>query len=175
MYGRSSPVRPCASCTVATPSSPSFLMSAASARLMFLTTLDMFVDARVDLPRVALEDLLPPRRIEIRRRVDVAPGVVVVEAGFGIDAADGADHLRSEQDVVDRHDLRQQVDTRLVIHASVEEHVVADHVGERRTLHVLGEPAVPAPVIRDAAAAVRDDHPELREVLEEIRLDELHE
>ena len=112
---------------------------------------------------------------ERRRGVDVALRVVVVLAGLRIDAAHRADHLRSEQDVVHRHDLREQIDARLVVHARVEEDIVADHVGEQRALHVLREAAIPAPVIRHAAAAVRDDHAQGREVLEEIGLDELHE
>src|SRR5687767_6876899 len=37
MYGRSRPDRPCASCTVATPSLPSVSITAASARGMFRT------------------------------------------------------------------------------------------------------------------------------------------
>ena len=98
-----------------------------------------------------------PRRVERGRGVDVALRVVVVLARFRIDAAHGADHLRAEQDVVDRHDLRQQVDAGLMVDAGVEEDVVANHVGEQRPLHVLREAAIAAPVIRHGAAAVRDD------------------
>ena len=74
--------------------------------------------------RVALEDLGACRRGGRPRRVDVALGVVVVVAGLGIDAAHRADHLRGEQDVLDRDHLEQQVDARLVVDAGVEEDVV---------------------------------------------------
>ena len=82
------------------------------------------VEARVDAPGVAFVDLLLLRRRQLRRRLDVALGVVVVVAGLGVDAAHGADHLAGEQDVLDRHHLGQQVDARLVVDAGVEEDVV---------------------------------------------------
>ena len=44
--------------------------------------------------------------------VDVALRVVVVMPGLRIDAAHRADHLRGEQDVVDRDHLQQQLDAR---------------------------------------------------------------
>ena len=58
----------------------------------------------------------------------------------------------------------------LVVDAGVEEDVVADQVGERRPLHVLRQAAIAAPVVRHGAAAVRNDHPQRREVLEQIGL-----
>ena len=69
-----------------------------------------------------------------------------------------------------RHDLEQQLDAGLVIHARVEEHVVQHHVRQQRPLHVLREPAIAAPVIRHRAAAVRNDELQRREILEQIAL-----
>ena len=63
----------------------------------------------------------------------------------------------------------------LVVDAGVEEDVVQDHVREQRPLHVLRQAAIAAPVIGHRAAAVRDDEPQRREILEQVRLDELHE
>ena len=101
--------------------------------------------------------------------LDVALGVVVVMPGLRIDPAHRADHLRGEQDVVQRNDLGQQFLTRQVIDAGVEEHVVQQMLGERRQLHVLRDAAEPPPVIRHRAAAVRDDELQRREVLEQVR------
>src|SRR5512134_620378 len=156
MYGRSSPVRPCASCTVATPCWPSVRITSESARRMLRTIvgfiqLSVFslqssvvsrqlslvsrqlslvschlsvvscifescVDPRVHLADVPFED--PALRAVVYcRGVDVALRIVVVVARLRIDAANGADHLRTEEDVVCRHHLEQQVDARLVVHA----------------------------------------------------------
>ncbi len=71
--------------------------------------------------------------------------------------------------------VRQQVDARLVIHAGIEEHVVANQVGQQRALHVLGQATVAPPVIRHRPAAVRNDHPQPGEIREQIGLQELHE
>ena len=62
-----------------------------------------------------------------------------------------------------------------MIHARIEEHVVPHEIVERRTFHVLREAAVPAPVVRHCPAAVRDDEPQRRKVLEQIGGEELHE
>ena len=137
--------------------------------------LERRIEARVDAPGVALVDLLPSARRQLRRRLDVALGVVVVVAGLGIDAAHGADHLAGEQDVADRHHLGQQVDARLVVDAGVEEDVAEQVVREQRLLQLLREAPVAAPVVGRGAAAVRDDEAQGREVLEQVALNELHE
>jgi hypothetical protein len=95
-------------------------------------------------------------------------------AGLGVDALDGADHLRGEQDVVHRDHLRQQVDARLVVDAGVEEDVVEQVVAQQGLLQLLRQPPVAAPVVGCGAAAVRDDELQRREVLEQVALDELH-
>src|SRR5690348_9618107 len=105
MNGRMSPVRPCASCTVATPISPSAFTTSASARLMFLTivgfiasfaeaglktggyaplrrkpgagSLQSLCNSRVHLAGVAFENLRPVR-VADRRGIHVALGVVVI-------------------------------------------------------------------------------------------------
>src|SRR5947209_3954431 len=57
------------------------------------------VEARIDPPGIALEDLVAVAFAEMPELVDVALGVVVIVPGLGIDSLDGADHLRREQDV----------------------------------------------------------------------------
>jgi hypothetical protein len=102
--------------------------------------------------------------------VDVALGVVEVKPGLGVDAAHRADHLRGEQDVVDRDHLEQQVDARLVIDAGVEEDVLHHVLGQRRPLAACRRAREAAPVIGHRAAAVRDDEAQRREVLEQVDL-----
>src|SRR3989441_7963854 len=220
MYGRINPVRDCASCTVATPSSPSVRTASVSARGIFrmmvgftfftgagapppartyadtsprlctaaarcatparlprwgprcgrrrwCPSFERLVDPWIHLARVALEDLAPVLIAQLQR-IDIPLRVVEVVAGFRIEAADCTDHLRSEQDVVGRHDLQQQLDSRQVVDAGVEEDTVANQVAERRARLVLGEAAVPGPVVRDRTAALRNDEPQRRKILEEI-------
>src|SRR5690606_14694286 len=62
----------------------------------------------------------------------------------------------------------------LVVHAGVEEYVV-HHGFQGRAAHVLGQAAVASPVVRDGAAAVRDDEFQGGKVAEQVGLDELHE
>jgi len=74
---------------------------------MLIVTVPEFqrgVEPRIDAPRVAFVDLVPLPGGE-RAGLDVALGVVVVMAGLGIDPAHRADHLRGEEDVVDRNHL----------------------------------------------------------------------
>ena len=93
------------------------------------------------------------------RALDVAFGVVVVEAAARIDPTHRADHLRTEQDVFDGDHVEQKVDARLVVDAGVEEDVVQQAFFQRRPLHVLRQPAITAPVIGNRPAAVRNDDP----------------
>src|SRR3546814_12214147 len=53
-----------------------------------------------------------------------------------------ADHLGGEQDVFGRYHPGQQVDSRLMVDAGVEEDVVEQQLVQRRALHVLREHAV---------------------------------
>ena len=96
-------------------------------------------------------------------------------AGAGIHAANRAHHFRGEQDVVHRNDLGQQVDARLVVDAGVEVNVVEQELLQRRFFHVLRQTAIASPVIRHRAAAVRNDEFQGREILEDVRCQELHE
>src|SRR5262245_6254258 len=119
---------------VATPKRDSFSTAALSAHtilrltiprsfiaaLILLTPrLQRRVEAREHAPCIALEDLLAILGAQRGRSLDVALGVVVVETGFGIDAADRADHFAGEQHVVDRNHLGEQVNAGLVIDAGV--------------------------------------------------------
>src|SRR6185503_9346755 len=115
MYGRSSPVRPWASWTVATPSWPSVRITSTSARLTLRTIVGFtfapshlrtfapshprpvaplrgqcLVHPRIDLACVALEDLLLCLGRD-RGGVNVAFRVVVIVSRLGIDAAHRAD------------------------------------------------------------------------------------
>ena len=72
-------------------------------------------------------------------------------------------------------DPEQQIDPGLVVDAGVEEHVPHDVLAERRPPEHLRQPAVPAPVVRHGAAAVRHDEPQGRKVAEQITFEPLHE
>src|SRR5215467_6257559 len=132
------------------------------------------VDSRINFARVVFVNL-PPVGFAERHFIDVSLRIVVVVAGGGIDAADSPYHLRSEQDVIDRNDLEQQIDSGLVVDAGVEEHVFAHHLVEWGPLQILCETTIASPVIWDGAAAVRDDESNRRKVLEDVGGDELHE
>jgi hypothetical protein len=71
----------------------------------------------------------------------MSPGVVEGVAGGRVDATHGADHLRSEQDVLHRDHAGQQVDPGLVVHAGVEEDVVQQMLVEQRLLQLLRQAA----------------------------------
>src|SRR6185437_7609048 len=90
----------------------------------------------IDAARVSLEDLRAVRRTQLQS-IQVALRIVVVVTRARIDATYGADHLGTEQYVVDRHDLEQQLDAWKMIHTGIEEHVLEQQFLERRPLHVL--------------------------------------
>jgi hypothetical protein len=117
---------------------------------------------------IAFEDLLPHRHQV--GRFDVALGVVVVVAGFRIDAAHRADHFAGKQHVVHRDHLGQQVDARLVVDAGVKEDVVQQVVFEQRLFHFLRQPAEAAPVVRHRAAAVRNQEAQRGEILKQVEV-----
>jgi hypothetical protein len=81
----------------------------------------------------------------------------------GVVAADRAEHLRREQDVVRFDDRGQQVDAGLVVDAGVEEDVVHQQGLDRRPVLPGRDAREPAPVIGHRAAAVRDDEAQRRE------------
>src|SRR5580698_9087984 len=68
------------------------------------------LQAAEDSTGIALENLPPVGIAQFGRVVDIALGVIKIEAGFWVDALDRADHLRGEQDVVDRHDFGKEID-----------------------------------------------------------------
>src|SRR5687768_16090391 len=132
MYGFSRPTRPIASCTVAEPKRASSSAAARSARTMLrFTTPSSYISLPLGFQRriqawehaarVAFVDHLLLLGRQDRRGLDVALGVVVIEARLRVDAAHGADHFAGEQDVLHRDHLGQQVDARLVVDAGVEE------------------------------------------------------
>src|SRR3979409_1893941 len=99
--------------------------------------LQRVVKAAEHAPRVSLVDLVLVRRAEDSRGVDIAFGVVVRKAGFRVDSAHRADHLAGKQDVVDRDDLGQKVDARLMINAGIEEDILQKMLLEQRLFQLL--------------------------------------
>jgi hypothetical protein len=132
------------------------------------------IQSRIHAAGIAFEDLLP-LGIAQCRRFDVALGVVVVVAGFRVDAAHRADHFAGKQHVVHRDHTGQQVDARLVVDAGVKEDVVQQVVFEQRLFHFLRQPTEAAPVVRHRAAAVRNDKAQRGEISEQVRGQALHE
>jgi acyl-CoA dehydrogenase len=132
------------------------------------------VQARVDASGVPLEDPFPVLGRE-RRPVDVALGVVPREVAVGVAAADRAEHLRREQDVLRLYHGGQQVDAGLVVHAGVEEDVVHQQGLDRRAVLPGRDAEEPAPVVGHRAAAVRDHEAQRREPAEQVARQQLHE
>src|SRR5438093_6860212 len=112
MYGLSKPTRPIASCTVAEPKARKRSAASRSARSMLRYTtpssyiavspsaalcLQCGIQPREHAASVALVDEEALFLGEVRRRIDVAPRVVVRVAGLRIDAAHRADHLGGEE------------------------------------------------------------------------------
>ena len=179
--GPAKPRRPIASCTVAVPIAPRASTVGAVGAVDRPDDDVAAAHARrppsrrgEDAPDVGLEDL---RAVLVGQvgGVDVAAGVVVVVAGLGVDAPHRAHHLGGEQDVVGGDHGQQAVDARLVVHARVEEDVAEQQLVERRPAHVLRQAPEPAPVVRHRTAAVGDDQPQLGEVGEQVRGEQLHE
>src|SRR5688572_9555268 len=139
------------------------------------TLAELGVEARIDAPCISFENLVAACLVESVEGDEVALGVLVMVPGLRIDALDRAQHLRREQDVIDRDDLRQQLDARIVVDAGIEEYVAQQVILEQRSLHLLRQPAISAPVERHRAAAMRNDEPQAREVAEQVALDQLHE
>src|SRR5689334_3194485 len=121
----------------------------------FCLRLQRRVQTGEDTPGVGFVDCGLGVGGEVRGGVYIAPGVVVVETGLGIDAADRADHLAGEEDVPGRYHLGQQVDAWLVVDAGVEVNVVEEKFGQQRLLHFLRKAAEASPVIRHRTAAMR--------------------
>src|SRR5208282_221097 len=120
---------------------------------------------RKHFPCVALEDLVPVA-VADRQCVQITLRVVEVVPRLGIDATHRTHHFRSEEDVLGGYDLEQQLDAGQVIHTGIEEHVFQQVVAEQRALQILREATVPAPVIGNGAAAVRNDEAQRRKIAE---------
>ena len=61
-----------------------------------------------------------------------------------------------------------------MIDTSIEKNVSADKFPQRRPIQVLGKTAITSPVVRDGAAAMRDNKSQSRKILEQIGREELH-
>ena len=92
-----------------------------------------------------------------------------------IDPTHGANHLGGKQDVFDRNDVEKQVDSRLMVNTSIEIHIVHHRFRKRGQLQHVRQSPETTPVIRNRAAAVRDDELQIGEIREDVRLHQLHE
>src|SRR5207244_7608971 len=96
---------------------------------------------RINSPCVAFKELFPVAAAQPGDRVDVPPGIVKIESGFRIDASHGSHHLRSEQDVVHRDDLQQQLDSGEVIDAGIEKDIVPYEIDKERSIQIVAQTA----------------------------------
>src|SRR6266404_2689051 len=135
----------------------------------------LHLEARINSPCVAFKELFPVAAAQPGDRVDVPLGIVKIESGFRIDASHRSHHLRSEQDVVHRDDLQQQLNSGKVVDAGIEKDIVPYEIDQERPIHILGQTAIAAPVVRHSAAAVWNDESKSRKILEEIGRQKLHE
>ena len=94
--------------------------------------------------------------------------------GFRVDTTNRTNHFGSEQDVLGRDYIQQTVDAFLVVNTGVEEDVVQYALFQFKAL-VQRHTAETTPVVRHRTATVRDDHFQLREVLEHVRHHQLLE
>src|SRR6202011_692084 len=101
-------------------------------------------------------------------RVNVALGVVEIMARLGIDAFYGPEHLRSEENVVDRNDFSEQVYARLMVHAGIKVDVPQQKFSQRGALQILRDTAITAPMIGNRAAAMRDYEFQGGEILKNV-------
>src|SRR3984893_15293865 len=95
-------------------------------------------------------------------------------ARLGIDAFYGPDHLRSEQNVVDRNDLSEQVYARLMVHAGIKLDVPQQKFSQRGALQILRNTTITAPMIGNRAATMRNDEFQRGEILKNVGGQELH-
>ena len=93
----------------------------------------------------------------------------------GVDPANGAQHLRAEEDVVNVDHLDEQVDPGLVVHAGIEVDVLHEMRRKVRLVEHVRETAVAAPVVGDGTTPVGDHEAQVRKRGEQITLQELHE
>src|SRR5439155_25106287 len=122
---------------------------------------------RIHSSGVAFKNLALLFSAEPRHGIDVALRIIEVMSGLRINASHGSHHFRSEQDVLDRHDLQQQLDAGQMIDTSIEKNVSADKFPQRRPIQVLGKTAITSPVVRDGAAAMRNNKSQSRKILEQ--------
>src|ERR1700733_11012832 len=81
-----------------------------------------------------------------RERIQVALGIVEILSRLRINTAHRPDHFRAEDDVVGRNDFEQKLDSRQVIDAGIEKNVLEQILAKQRTLQILCETAISAPV-----------------------------
>ena len=86
------------------------------------------VNERIDLPGVAFKNLVTVFGAQGATCVDVSLRIIEILTSLWVDAADGAHHLGTEQDIVRWDDLEKQLDARQMVDAGVEEDVVADQL-----------------------------------------------
>ena len=87
------------------------------------------IKAGIDPPGIAFIDVVAVLRAD-GGGFDVAAGIVVMKAGFRVDATHRADHFGGEQHVFHRNNLGQQINARLMIDTGIEENVVKQVFGQ---------------------------------------------
>ena len=107
--------------------------------------------------------------------INVPFRIVEIVARFRIDRPNRSDYLRRERDIIDRNDLGEQLGAWQLIHAGIEQDVAQQMLAERGRLHGLCQSAEASPMIRDRAAAIRDDELRGWEVVKNIGGQQLHE
>ena len=129
-------------------------LSMSSAVLTSTAILIGFLQSAVYLSCVAFINFAPLLISQPWDSIDIAFRIVKVTARLRIDAFDGPNHFRCEQNVVDGDDLSKQFYSWKMIYARVEVHILQEKFSKRGSLQVLSDTSEATPVIRNRAAAM---------------------
>ncbi len=78
-------------------------------------------------------------------------------------------HFRSKENIRRWNDIKQQIDTLLMIDAGIKENIAKHALIQIGNSHVLGDAAKPPPGIGHSTATMRNDDFQCREIFEHIR------
>ena len=112
------------------------------------TPRQQWIQSRMSASHIALEDIESAGLVECLDLVKTALRIVEAMPGVRVGALHRTDPLGGEQDVVYRHHLSQQEESRQVVYAGVEEHALHRRSDRRGLLLVDVETAVAAPGYR---------------------------
>lgn len=136
---------------------------------------DLGAEPPIHTQSIVLEDLASIAVPKLRTGDDVSTSIVVVKSSCWIYALNRAQHFGRKENIIDGYHLGQEIDSGLMIDASIEEYVLKKMRVESRALHFLRQPSISTPMVRHSAASMRNDDLERREVLEQISRQQLHE